>query len=693
MPNNVNREMYNLDVQSITESPENGVLATIGGKFSTSSEPSRNDRTYTPELWRSVVESDRVKEMLETKTFYGELSHPPRPAEFLSEVQMANVSHNITKLEFDEGTKDLIGTIDILDTPSGKIAHTLLKYGSKLGISSRGIVMDDGRYNSGNSNEMNPDNYYLVTFDLVALPGIMGARLNQVAAESAMGPSKLVLESLNDLKEKIKKAKQNNDKESVKVLEALAKEIKSEKEMKEDQEVQSAIKDLSKREETKQDQGEVSTDDDILKDDEEVAAVLEKTEDDNDMEKEEANEALKGDDRLSRFWTDKALQKKVLRDYIKEFGKEDVDNLKASGDWDDVFDGYFMKNVDKYMPKEVEKANEDDSGATQASDIAGPKSTINVIGSPLDKGGKLKVQTFLESFENINTVEDVEKYVQSLEGVEKDKDGRVIINKDTVLFNTMLSMINSLRLKSDANPLAKPGVNIKDTKDLDKEYVGTEPENKEYDQEETDPEVIKKSIKDEGNPHNASLESALAIIKSSSRKVEKLEAKLEEHQAIIVGIQKENEVLKSKLKSNYISHSESIMKKDNIIKELSAKVAEADRLKKKAATEAATSMNSYRALETVNLQLKTNLQSTEKELKILKDKYDIVTGRKAEDAKDRKIRKLLEAQSISVESVQDDEDAIRTANEIANESLSMDSSLSEAERRAKLLERFVTKKK
>ena len=693
MPNNVNREMYNLDVQSITESPENGVLATIGGKFSTSSEPSRNDRTYTPELWRSVVESDRVKEMLETKTFYGELSHPPRPAEFLSEVQMANVSHNITKLEFDEGTKDLIGTIDILDTPSGKIAHTLLKYGSKLGISSRGIVMDDGRYNSGNSNEMNPDNYYLVTFDLVALPGIMGARLDQVAAESAMGPSKLVLESLNDLKEKIKKAKQNNDKESVKVLEALAKEIKSEKEMKEDQEVQSAIKDLSKREETKQDQGEVSTDDDILKDDEEVAAVLEKTEDDNDMEKEEANEALKGDDRLSRFWTDKALQKKVLRDYIKEFGKEDVDNLKASGDWDDVFDGYFMKNVDKYMPKEVEKANEDDSGATQASDIAGPKSTINVIGSPLDKGGKLKVQTFLESFENINTVEDVEKYVQSLEGVEKDKDGRVIINKDTVLFNTMLSMINSLRLKSDANPLAKPGVNIKDTKDLDKEYVGTEPENKEYDQEETDPEVIKKSIKDEGNPHNASLESALAIIKSSSRKVEKLEAKLEEHQAIIVGIQKENEVLKSKLKSNYISHSESIMKKDNIIKELSAKVAEADRLKKKAATEAATSMNSYRALETVNLQLKTNLQSTEKELKILKDKYDIVTGRKAEDAKDRKIRKLLEAQSISVESVQDDEDAIRTANEIANESLSMDSSLSEAERRAKLLERFVTKKK
>ena len=193
MPNNVNREMYNLDVQSITESPENGVLATIGGKFSTSSEPSRNDRTYTPELWRSVVESDRVKEMLETKTFYGELSHPPRPAEFLSEVQMANVSHNITKLEFDEGTKDLIGTIDILDTPSGKIAHTLLKYGSKLGISSRGIVMDDGRYNSGNSNEMNPDNYYLVTFDLVALPGIMGARLDQVAAESAMGPSKLVL--------------------------------------------------------------------------------------------------------------------------------------------------------------------------------------------------------------------------------------------------------------------------------------------------------------------------------------------------------------------------------------------------------------------------------------------------------------------------------------------------------------------
>ena len=61
----------------------------------------------------------------------GELDHPES-----SVVNLQNVSHNVKEsLEGD----NLLGTVEVLGTPSGNILKELFKSGIKLGISSRGM--------------------------------------------------------------------------------------------------------------------------------------------------------------------------------------------------------------------------------------------------------------------------------------------------------------------------------------------------------------------------------------------------------------------------------------------------------------------------------------------------------------------------------------------------------------------------
>ena len=62
----------------------------------------------------------------------GELGHPDGPT-----INLDRVSHKIVSLE--QKGNDFIGKAQILSTPMGKIAESLLKEGVMLGVSSRGI--------------------------------------------------------------------------------------------------------------------------------------------------------------------------------------------------------------------------------------------------------------------------------------------------------------------------------------------------------------------------------------------------------------------------------------------------------------------------------------------------------------------------------------------------------------------------
>ena len=142
------------------------VLKRIQGVLS-DFKSNRNGRIYPRELWENVLNSDYVKEMIESHGLVGELDHP----EERLEISLQNVSHVINDM-WIEGDQ-VVGTIDILPTPSGKIVSELLDYGTDIGISSRGAG------SVGPDNVVDPD-YQFVTFDFVARPSCEAARLNMI---------------------------------------------------------------------------------------------------------------------------------------------------------------------------------------------------------------------------------------------------------------------------------------------------------------------------------------------------------------------------------------------------------------------------------------------------------------------------------------------------------------------------------
>ena len=68
---------------------------------------------------------------------------------------------------------DLMGTVEVLPTPSGNILKELFKSGIRLGISSRGMGSVEPMNESGASEVQ--DDFELIAFDFVSNPSTHGA--------------------------------------------------------------------------------------------------------------------------------------------------------------------------------------------------------------------------------------------------------------------------------------------------------------------------------------------------------------------------------------------------------------------------------------------------------------------------------------------------------------------------------------
>jgi len=136
----------------------------------------RNGRVYSRELWEKAIRSDYVKEMINTHSLLGELNHPMGEEEDRLEIDLTKVSHAINNIWIDD--QGVWGEIDILPTPNGKIVNELIDYGTNIGISSRacGSVMPNG--------EVDPNDFQLFTWDIVARPSVANARFDQLMFES-----------------------------------------------------------------------------------------------------------------------------------------------------------------------------------------------------------------------------------------------------------------------------------------------------------------------------------------------------------------------------------------------------------------------------------------------------------------------------------------------------------------------------
>lgn len=149
------------------------VLCTLEGILSDYSESTANDRWYSGRLWDNVFSSQPYLDAVRTRTLFGESDHPMDVEDRL-DVHYNYVSHAIRDVEHDKVNKQVTGKVDILDTPAGRILYTFIRYGSILGVSSRGsgsLITVDGR------TEVDPDTYQFYTWDIVHRPSNRRARL------------------------------------------------------------------------------------------------------------------------------------------------------------------------------------------------------------------------------------------------------------------------------------------------------------------------------------------------------------------------------------------------------------------------------------------------------------------------------------------------------------------------------------
>ena len=130
----------------------------------------QNGRTYSKGIL--VREAKRyTDEFVKVGNAFGELDHPESPV-----VSLKNASHVVKELWWDGD--DLMGRIELLNTPAGNIVKEICKAGHTIGISSRGT----GSVQQTNEGTLEvQDDFELVCWDFVSNPSTHGAFMNPVS--------------------------------------------------------------------------------------------------------------------------------------------------------------------------------------------------------------------------------------------------------------------------------------------------------------------------------------------------------------------------------------------------------------------------------------------------------------------------------------------------------------------------------
>jgi len=143
---------------------ENNGKLVVKGVLQRADTKNQNGRVYPKEILMREAKK-YFQNFINQKRAMGELDHPES-----SVVNLANVSHNITEMNWNGD--DLVGTVEVLPTPSGNILKELFKSGIKLGISSRGMGSVESVTEGASEVQ---DDFELIAFDFVSNPSTHGA--------------------------------------------------------------------------------------------------------------------------------------------------------------------------------------------------------------------------------------------------------------------------------------------------------------------------------------------------------------------------------------------------------------------------------------------------------------------------------------------------------------------------------------
>ena len=163
---------------TIRESKERPGVFEVEGILQRADAKNQNGRVYE----KAILEREcnkYMEEFVKRGNAFGELDHPESPV-----VSLKNASHIVKDLYWKGN--DLMGKVELLNTPAGNIVKEIIKAGHTIGISSRGT----GSVQQTNEGtlEVQPD-FELVCWDFVSNPSTHGAFMNPVALQEGKGDS------------------------------------------------------------------------------------------------------------------------------------------------------------------------------------------------------------------------------------------------------------------------------------------------------------------------------------------------------------------------------------------------------------------------------------------------------------------------------------------------------------------------
>tara|TARA_Y100000592_G_scaffold100491_1_gene180787 strand:- start:2812 stop:3414 length:603 start_codon:yes stop_codon:yes gene_type:complete len=163
----------------------NGTII-LSGVMQMSETKNHNGRMYPHALLEREV--GRYKQLVKERRALGELDHPES-----SVINLQNCSHLVTDI-WMEGKK-VMGKIEVLSTPAGKILRNLVECNIPCGISSRGM----GSVTERDGATIVEDDFQLICFDMVSDPSTPGAIMSQVNESKDMTRPLSKLDRVNRL--------------------------------------------------------------------------------------------------------------------------------------------------------------------------------------------------------------------------------------------------------------------------------------------------------------------------------------------------------------------------------------------------------------------------------------------------------------------------------------------------------------
>lgn len=161
---------------NLKEAIEKNGIVKVKAILQRANAKNENGRVYPRDIL--LRESQKYADtFVKERRALGELDHP----ESRTVVNLANVSHVITEMHW-EGD-DLVGTLEVLSTPSGNIIKELMRNGIKLGVSSRGVGSVKPSPMDESTVEVEED-FNLICFDVVSNPSTQGAYLSESVRKS-----------------------------------------------------------------------------------------------------------------------------------------------------------------------------------------------------------------------------------------------------------------------------------------------------------------------------------------------------------------------------------------------------------------------------------------------------------------------------------------------------------------------------